>query len=298
MEGAWREVARLHFSGPAGGDDHLLLSELPELITYQQIITEAARALFLRDHPSRQRVAKGFGDSLQLGFATIQRGSTVIPLDVRETPVPVFAGVPVESYVDRAATVTANAYRTSSAGKVASDLPPENVLRLMETFGSTLSRDRSLEIEPTGAPGLAVRVDRHAREAIALLIAERVQDEAVVRGEVTRADVVARRFVVRTDEGGSLEAPYDTTDERRVTEALRDHDVRRVLVRGRVLRESSGRPVRFVSVSGIQFVDDVEGASPRSTWERLLLLAEHPVQGLPSDLASHLDDHLYSREHH
>jgi len=138
MDGTWREVVRLRFSGSTDGDAHLLLSELPELLSYQRIISEAARAL--------------------------------------------------------------------------------------------------------------------------------------------------------------LEALFDPNDERRVTEALRDHDERRVLVRGRVLKEPSGRLVRFVSVDEIQFVDQAEGASPAQSWDRLLKLAEHPVQGLPSDLASHLDDYLYPRE--
>jgi hypothetical protein len=297
MDGKWREVVRLHLHAATDGVPHLLVSELPELVQYQKIIAEAARALFLSDHPDRQRVLKGFGERMQLGFSTLRAGSTVIPLEVREIPMPILPEVIIEDYVDRAVAATTRTYRNVRDGKKPVDGLPTSVLHLMEDFGSTLPEDHWIEIVPAAAPNAPAEVTRVVREGVASLIPGRVEDEATIDGEVTRADVVARRFVLRLPAGDAMEAPFDAEDERQVTEALMDHDERRIRVRGRALVESGGSPIRFVSVSGIQFVDDIRQDAVGLSWTRLGDLGRKPVVGLPPDLATNLDDYLFPEEH-
>lgn len=293
MDGQWREVVSIRLHGATDSDSHLLVSELPELVQYQKIIAEAARALFLHEHPERQRVLRGFGDRLQMGFSAIRSGSTVIPLEVFDMPPPVFGDIAVENYVDRAVAATTRTYRNAAEGKKPVDRLPASVLHLMEDFGSSLPEGHWVEIVPALAPHNSAEVTRPIREAVAALLPGRIEDEATVEGEVTRADVVARRFVIRLPTGRAMEAPFDADDERRVTEALRDHDERRVRVRGKALVESTGLAVRFVSVDGIQFVDEVREDVVGRSWARLRQLGREGVTGLPPDLATHLDDYLY-----
>jgi hypothetical protein len=297
MDGRWREVVSLRLHGVADSDSHLLVSELPELVEYQKIIAEAARALYLLDHPERRRVLRGFGERLQMGFSAIRSGSTVIPLEVHEMPPPVFGDVAVEGYVDRAVAATTRTYRSVAQGRKPVDRLPASVLHLMENFGSSLPSDRRVEIVPALAPEDSAEVTRLVRQAVAALIPGRVEDEATVEGEVTRADVVARLFVIRLPNGRALEAPFDPDDERRVTEALRDHEERRVRVRGKALAESTGVAVRFVAVDEIQFVDEVREDEVGRSWGRLRQLGLQGLSGLPQDFATHLDDYLYPEEH-
>ena len=117
MNEHWRTVVRIALRGGDPADHHVLLSDLGELETYQRVVTEAARALFLQEHPARHRVLRGFEATLQLGFRAVEEGSAVLPLEVRDEPPPLFADVGVETYVDRAVAATTRVYRRVALGE-------------------------------------------------------------------------------------------------------------------------------------------------------------------------------------
>lgn len=292
MNDQWRTVVRIALRGGNDPDDHhVLLSDLGELETYQRLITEAARALFLQEHPQRQRVLKGFEGQLQLGFRNVEEGSAVLPLEVREQAQPLFPEVQVESYVDRAVTATSRVYRRAASGQRADGLPA-SVLTLMEQFGSSLPDDRFLEIRPVMASNEVAVVDAATRAAVGALVPGRLEDETRVEGTVTRADVSAKRFRLTVGRRG-IEAPFSPEDKNRVIDALRDSDERRVIVRGRALLEPGGIPVRFLTVEEIAFVDDRAGGIAEG-WASLIGFGRNrAVHGLPADLASSVDDYLY-----
>jgi hypothetical protein len=294
MSSGWRVVVTIAIKGADEDDHHVLLSELPEIESYQRLITEAARALFMADHPQRQRVLRGFESTLQMGFATVRPGSALLPLEVREADQTIFRDIPVETYVDRAVLSTAHSFRRAAGGHRPAEPLPPTVLELMEDLGASLADDRWMEITPAGEPEQVAVVDRTTRAAIAKFVPDRYEDDVAVEGEVTRADVLSRRFRLRVPGGRGIEAPFTHDDERRVTEALRDHDERSVMVRGRALIEPDGTAVRFVTVTAIEFADEVRGRTWAESWASLVRFADsHPVSGLPSDLASNVDDYLY-----
>lgn len=294
MSSGWRVVVTIAIKGADEDDHHVLLSELPEIESYQRLIIEAAKALFMVDHPQRHRVVRGFESMLQMGFATVRPGSALLPLEVREAGPTIFRDIPVEAYVDRAVTSTARAYRRAAGGHRPAEPLPPTVLGLMEDLGASLSDDKWMEITPAGEPEQVAVVDRTTRAAIAAFVPGRYLDDAAVEGEVTRADVLSRRFRLRVPGGLGIEAPFTQEDERRVTEALRDHDERSVMVRGRALMDPDGTLVRFSTVTAIEFADEVRGRTWAESWARLLRFTDsHPVTGLPADLASNVDEYLY-----
>lgn len=55
---------------------------LPELIQYERLVMDVAKAVWLRDHPNRKRVPKGFTNVVGLRLIDVERGST-IPVLIR-----------------------------------------------------------------------------------------------------------------------------------------------------------------------------------------------------------------------
>lgn len=56
------------------------LDALPELAVYKDLIKTAARYLWLKDHPGREKVPNGFYEEFDLRIEAVQQGSTTFPV--------------------------------------------------------------------------------------------------------------------------------------------------------------------------------------------------------------------------
>src|SRR2546425_11712784 len=82
MPERWKEVVRLAFKGQRFKDHALDLSALDELVQFQKIVTETAKALWLAANPDRERLPKHFEERIRLCLRKIEEGSAVAPLEV------------------------------------------------------------------------------------------------------------------------------------------------------------------------------------------------------------------------
>lgn len=80
MNGQWKEVAKLRFTGQRFQDHALDLSALAELSQFQKIVAETARALWKAEHPDRVRLPARFEERTRLCLRRIEEGSAVAPL--------------------------------------------------------------------------------------------------------------------------------------------------------------------------------------------------------------------------
>src|SRR2546426_2804468 len=75
-----RQLVTHTFKGKRFEDHGLDLDVLPELYAYKELLVEAAKELWRRNHPDRQRLPKNFEDSLCLKFYQVAEGSVAVPI--------------------------------------------------------------------------------------------------------------------------------------------------------------------------------------------------------------------------
>ena len=71
----------LKFEGGRFEQPGLPVTVMAEIITYQDLVLRAAKAVFFREHPFRQRLPKGFKDRYQLRLSQIHTGSVATLLE-------------------------------------------------------------------------------------------------------------------------------------------------------------------------------------------------------------------------
>ena len=80
--GQWKEVIRIAFKGERFKGHALDLTALDELVRFQKIVTETAKALWHEGNPDRERLPPHFEDKIRLCLRKIEEGSAVAPLEV------------------------------------------------------------------------------------------------------------------------------------------------------------------------------------------------------------------------
>jgi|GEM_PF-1803323 len=137
------EFVRARFSGRRYQDGTLPLTALPELISYERILTELARWCYKQDHPERSRVPKNFTKQLALGLEGIERGSAIARL-VRPSE-----GLPLreQDYFTRARDLLSRAIAGETPAVEELDRVPRNVRNALSKFGRTLEAGDSISLE-------------------------------------------------------------------------------------------------------------------------------------------------------
>lgn len=296
MADEWREVVTIALKGGRFDEKPALqIGDLGELEAYQRIVVEAAHALFFAENPGRQRVPKGFDDSLQLRFSTIEPGSTAVPLEARRvTQAQQQIWNLDRDYVEKAISATWAGYRSlGSSERLPAELPP-SVVSLMDELGASLRPSERLEIRPHIPSADPAVITPEVRATVAAQVPGRYEDEISLEGEVRAADVDNGKFLVHPVSGPRVEARFSATDEQKVTQALHEHQDRRVVVRGRALFGADGVPLRLTSVESIDFADEFTPDQIGGTWSRIAVAARKgSISGMPHDLSTRLDEYLY-----
>jgi hypothetical protein len=75
-----RDVTTITFSGPRFDDAGLELDVLAELLAYRKLLIGTAKELWRTENRERQRLPKGFEESIRLKFYAIESGSAVVPI--------------------------------------------------------------------------------------------------------------------------------------------------------------------------------------------------------------------------
>jgi hypothetical protein len=121
-----------------------------------------------------------------------------------------------------------------------------------------------------------------------------------LRGEVRAADLDARQFSLRLDEGSRIVAKFTTEQEQTITEALREHTTRRIRLKAKAELARTGKIKRVASVESLSA--EPAGApaplpSSKPIWEVALEIGasvpEEEWAKLPSDLAKNLHHYLH-----
>lgn len=300
-----RDLTTVTFSGRRFDDAGLELDVLPELLAYRKLLIETAKELWRAENPDRQRLPKGFEESIRLKFYTIEKGSAAVPIKrvVEQDELPLFSTLDRTDEIDEAAQLIDETIDALGRDAPFPDRMPRAVLPLMADFGTALRSDETIKTQAARSLR-AVEFTPSVRERVARLIEAVYEDRVQVTGEVRSADIDQRNFAIRDAAGRKIPAKFRPDDENEITDALHEHDSCRIYLEG--VGEFSSRDGslrRVVRVDSLQRrpAGDHEeyDSSVTPIWESLAALGQSvPADEwdrVPRDLSTNLDQYLYGK---
>ena len=298
-----RDVTTITFSGPRFDDAGLELEVLSELIAYRKLLIETAKELWRAENRERERVPKGFEESIRLKFYSIESGSAVVPIKriVHQDDSLLFAPPQRNDEIDAAAQLIDETIVAVSEDLPIPDLMPKSSLALLAALGENLREGEAIKTRSvrSATPAEFTCDTRHRFERLLEAVYE---DRVEITGEVRSADIDQRNFAIRDSSGAKIPAKFRPEDEAEITDALRDHASCRVSIVGfGEFSASDGGLRKILRVDELHrrsvAPDDEYDDSAPPIWQSVIDLgASLPAEEwdrVPTDLASNLDHYLY-----
>ena len=297
-------LKELHFTGGRFEEykGWLDFDVLTELQAYKRLLIETAKEEWKRRNPGRERLPKGFEESVRLGFHEIREGSCAVPIEriveVEDDAMELY----VEDDLDEAARIIDGTLVAARDDTPYPEYLPANVIPFFQDWGKTLGPEEAILLKGSGEECL--RFDISIRERLSGVRTERYEDTVDIVGEVRAAELRAREeggsFSIQMEDGGSVPGAFSSEQEARITEALHEHHRVRLRITGQGEFEPGGRLNRILRVDSIE--ERQAGEVPYDPdapriWEVIAQIGESvPVEEwdkVPTDLAENIDHYLY-----
>jgi hypothetical protein len=306
MAKRWKEIARLTLEGSSFTDQAVRLPALQEVLTFQEIITETAAGLWKAEHPQAGRLPDNFKETTILRLKKVGSESACLfiegQLEEPETSGLSRQAEPPRGAIERAVEIVSLAIERVHDDRPPPEGLPKDIIPLLGRWGETLKADEALGIQATGRR--KVTYTQRERARLVVLQEGRYGDNVDMVGTVLAADVKKRRFVLYRDADDSRGVEvkeFSPHQEAVVTEALKEHEKRRLRVIGRgQFERPAGNLVAISSVDDLIPLPTGEipfDPNARPIWEELLEIAsdipDTELDNLPNDAAENLDHYLY-----
>lgn len=190
------------------------LELLKNLAALEKVIIEVAKLEFLKDHPNRRRVPRGFTDGIELKLTGIEDGSAVLEISLFADKLP----LPEKRYYfERARDVIIRAIGDAEESKAIIDILPEKTLRYFDKIRRGLREDEAIEfIKPNSQ--FPVRLTSMVKERYADITSEQrtqyipstvkqLKAGTTVRGTVPEINQGDMTFQIQLFDGQQVKAP-------------------------------------------------------------------------------------------
>lgn len=298
-----RDVTTITFSGPRFDDAGLELDLLSEILAYRKLLIETAKELWRTENRERQRLPKGFEESIRLKFYSIESGSAVVPIKrvVAHDDSLLFNPPARADEIDEAAQLIDETIAAVSEDRAIPDRMPKTVLPLLAAMGENLHEGEAITTRSVRSPRAAT-FTCETRTRVDRLLEAVYEDRVEIVGEVRSADIDQRNFAIRDSTGAKVPAKFRPEHVAEITDALHDHASCRIAIVG--LGEFSTRDGtlrRILRVDTLErrpaVADDEFDDSAPPLWRSVVDLGESlPAEDwarVPTDLAANLDRYLY-----
>ena len=300
----WQKVVELIFHGDRFEDHGIDAAALKEIITFQEIVAETAKILWRKNHPTRERLLKGFDELVKLRLTEIKSGSAAVPLELRvlaEDQKPLWEGP-----LNEAREAVVKTYETIYAAAFNQPLPvdlPKEILPLYNEFGKSLKPGEAIIVSMMKRGKKRAKFDNAAKKRISRYITPRYEDTTEILGTVLAADVKKGVFVIYPDlyKGFPVNLPAEA--EKKVTTALRDHDRVKLNVKGRGVFSAEGNLLKIDEVLEISTLETEKltyNEKAKPIWEIIedivKTIPKEELEKIPKDASSNLDFYLYGVE--
>ncbi len=294
------QLASLRFEGPRFDTHALDLECVVELLAYQKLVAECAKALWMERNPTKPQLPKGFEANFRLEMRSLEQGSTLVPV-LRVRPKSGALRLGVEDDFDFAATLIDRAIAAAHSGQTLPRDFPASVVASFQNFGKSLREDETLFVQSRKTTTAAAYSPR-ARKVLREWKPSSYTDRVNLVGTVVMADVSGSTFQIRLD-GGSPKVKGKFTEEQRtvVLEALKNYTQLRLRIIGRAKYSAeTGQILALTQVDTVSSmsVDQLAtfDASVTPIWETIFNLTanipESTWDEVPHDLSIRVDEYL------
>lgn len=186
-------------------EEGLPLAAGAELAAFQKLIDAVAKHLFMRNHPERERVVRGFTETTRLFVSGISEGSKVVEVSKAQAEEQALLFPEQElSYPLQAFDLIVRAYQ--SPNELTSEFPTNAVGPLL-SFGSSLTGEESVDLQCRTRKE-PVAYNSHKRSVLTESVRKFRDARELLIGEVRGVTTDTPTFKL-IQEQGSLQGTYD-----------------------------------------------------------------------------------------
>lgn len=259
--------------GPRFNDGAIPLEIFADLIALREMVIEVAGWRYSQEHPARQRLPRGFANSIDLKLTGVTEGSAV-PIIVLAPAKPVLNGTepPYRRVFETAREDIIKAIGAAEQGghpTTANEKLPSRYLAYFKRIGRNL-RDREYMELPTPGRTEPVRLTPETRERLLQLsTVPELTPEITVRGAISETDQGRMTFELQPVYGRKIAGIMPEQHRPTIIDAFNGYrDNVRVLVRG------IGRYDRRRHIAGLETVSHIARLDPLDVPARLDELRE------------------------
>jgi hypothetical protein len=225
MNSERKKLTTLSFKGPSFEDHGLELNVLEELIQYKRILIETAKELWKTNHPERERLPKGFEDSIRIKFYEICPSSAAVPLyrEIEYQDNQMVFDFETEDEINQAVGLIESSFDSVNSKAPLPSEFPKSVIPFFENFGKTLRADDYIQCQSTKRERPAIYTF-DTRERIINFVAQDYEDLVDLTGEIRLADLDGLNFALRTVDGSKIPGKFEKDQEALIVEGLKNHE--------------------------------------------------------------------------
>lgn len=249
------EFVQPRFDGARFAEHTLPLDVVKDLAAYEILLVELAKHLYLKDHPERQRVPKGFAADFQLHLERVDDGCARPMLSLVTAGALALAGG-ADGYFERARDLITQCI-ASSSGQLPPDFPRELLVHFNQV-GRSLNADERMELT---APNGQVAVLTPERRKTLVLAADTVYERPIeLTGNIIEAHWEKSSFQLRPKTGQPIvvSMPDSFHAQARTFGGRPRHQV---VVKGVGAYDSGENLVKVVSVESLEVQPDYQLAN-------------------------------------
>ena len=298
-------LTTLSFKGPSFEDHGIELNVLAELIQYKRILIETAKELWRKRHPERERLPKGFEETVRIKFYEICASSAAVPLyrEIEYEDNQMLFDFEAEDELYDAAKLIESGFDCINSEDPLPEEFPKNVVPLFDNFGKTLRRDDYIQSQSSKRDKPA-NYTQNTRERLINLFDHDYEDVVDILGEIRLADLDGLNFAIRMNNGTKVIGKFHQEHEPKIIEALRNHEMCRLHLKG--LADFS---FKDAVIKKIVRIDQIEikpiereefDLATKPIWEVVSEIGaeikKEDWDRFPSDFSKNVDQYLYGNQ--
>ncbi|ADG07526.1 hypothetical protein [Kyrpidia tusciae] len=274
-------ILRPRLTGRRFEEHGIPLELFKDFVALEEMIVEVAKYHYLKDHPERQRVPRGFTDGVTLKLLKVDKGSAVPLIAVTQTipeQLTLFPIAPTTiTYLKRAIETITKVIDESSNSEAVRKRLPEKFLGYFDRIGRSLREDEAIEFPLEGENRCARLTLETRKKLIQASHSKELTNEIQLRGMVPEVDKDLNTFHVQLVDGSKVKIPLAMQYRDAVLEAFNGYSNRvRILVQGIGKFRLDGKLVGVESVEHVTLLDPLD---VRARLEELAALEDGWLDG-------------------
>ncbi len=298
-------LTTLSFKGPSFEDHGIELNVLAELIQYKRILIETAKELWRKRHPERERLPKGFEETVRIKFYEICASSAAVPLyhEIEYEDNQMLFDFEAEDELYDAAKLIESGFDSINSEDPLPEEFPKNVVPLFDNFGKTLRKDDYIQSQSSKQDKPA-NYTQNTRERLTNLVDHDYEDVVDVLGEIRLADLDGLNFAIRMDDGSKVIGKFNQEHEPLIIEALRNHEMCRLHLKGLAnfsFKDAVIKKIVRIDQIEIKPIEREElDLATKPLWEVVSEIGaeikKEDWDRFPSDFSKNVDQYLYGNQ--